>query len=105
MVNTPGGCLEGGDAPLQGVQGLCLLWADKTLNLQGQGVNIGAYLKSWRLIVSLNIDMNYYILTIPRTDIYLVKVSANLKCWRLIGAGMVNLVSLNIISQWEKTKN
>ena len=55
--------------------------------------------------MSLNIDMNYYILTIPRTDIYLVKVSANLKCWRLVGAGMVNLVGLNIISQWEKTKN
>ena len=49
--------------------------------------------------MSLNIDMSYFDLTIPRTDIYLVKVGANLKCWRLVGAGMVNLVGLNIISQ------
>ena len=105
MVNTPGGCLKSGDAPLQGVQGLCLLWADQTLNLQGQGVNIGADLKCGGLIVSLNIDRSYYNLTIPRTDIYLVKVGANLKCWWLVGARMVNLVGLNIISQWETTIN
>ena len=55
--------------------------------------------------MSLNIDRSYYNLTILRTDIYLVKVGANLKCWRLVGAGMVNLVSLNIISQSEITKN
>ena len=45
-----------------------------------------------------------YNLTNKGTDIYLVKVSANLKCWRLVGAGMVNLVSLNIISQWKKKR-
>ena len=102
MVNTPGGCLEGSDAPLQGVQGLGLLWTDQTLNLQGQGINIGADLKCGWLIVGLNIGMSYYILTIQITgitNIYLVKVCANLKCWRLVGSRMVNLVSLNIISQ------
>ena len=89
IVNPPGGCLEGGDAPLQGVQGLRLLWADQTLNLQGQGVNIGANLECRRLVVGLNIDQSedrsYYNLTNQRTDIYLVYVSANLECWRLVG--------------------
>ena len=104
-MNTPGGCLEGGNTPLQGVQGLRLLRADQTLNLQGQGVNISADFESGRLIVGLNIDRGYYNLTNQRTDIYLVYVSANLKCWRLVGPGMVNLACLNIISQHKTTKN
>ena len=89
LINSPGGCLEGGDAPLQGVQGLCLLWADQTLNLQGQGVNISADLKCRRLVVGLNIgrseDRSNSNLTNQRTDIYLVYVGANLKCGRLVG--------------------
>ena len=47
---APGCRLEGGDAPLQGVQGLGLLGADQALNLQGQGVDISADLECGRLV-------------------------------------------------------
>ena len=54
---SPGCRLEGGDAPLQGVQGLGLLGADQALYLQGQGVDIGADLECGRL-VALNMGQS-----------------------------------------------
>ena len=75
---APGGCLQSGDVPLQGVQTLCLLGTDQALNLQSQAVNISADLEGGRLVglnISQSEDSKYITLTNQRA------VSSPGQCW------------------------